>query len=1293
MSRPQGTSSHSKLADFFPTAPSVIQQRKSSKLPDLDKSKLRRPDERTEDANAKDNHLRHALNSSSTASHPLSPAKQHHLAKSEDTDHYAGDLLNGVGSASSSSTASSVFSAALANAAMPGAHPLNLSTLTPLTSSDSPPNGKLISPTGDSGSHTAMDSSKPASCLHQGSMTPLHTPPTRRRTARDSSSDVKGSKCTYDPELDKTLNSKDKRKLKPQFEDFGTKPEDNFLPPDPRLSIPNYTKGVVGKGKAKFRPAPYHLKSWVPDAATAVAPPPATTVVVTGFDPMAPLSQINALFSSFGEIEDLDNKTDPVTGRFLGICSIAYRDCASFQGGGPISAVLAAKTAYLEGKRGQRIGLKTVQIVIDRDGSVTEKMVERAIALHRKESGFTNQSRIQPSPSPVWTPAAVPSPAGYAKSTGPPPTAPKGPSGKPSLRPQSTFPSAFPIPAKPERPTKLAAPLAMSTATTASAATLVETAPIAETLKAPYVFIAHCYVPVMTTTIPHLKKRLRMYDWREVRCDQTGYFITFEQSRNGQMEAKKVFHGCHMQPLFTYVMNLELHLNGNHKAISATDPAPLPTTVTSTGPVDFVYSKQAYRLRKEHDLDLEEEKRQRARDLDPSRAVVQLVIQELRDKLLEDVKSRIAGPILYNYLDPSRHAERRRALGIDDPEGTRKPGYGTEGSQTPDSRLGIGRRPLGSKNLNILSLPKIGKRPGAGGLIGYRDERKKAPPRQNVRSLFHQLSQFHDEEDSEDERRTSVTRDTEDLESRPPSRMSMTSLSDDDDELLRKATKRRLHAREESEMGDSVVKDELDTSRQTAEDLIIAKLERNIYEMSPFSRKRKRLVQELEARKRQKADDELFGVGQNEFEREQSEEVKVETPAEATPDVESDATKVKKPRPKKKTKKQIREEQEALRQAQAEAEAAEVVDNVLEYAEEEEALAEAAEWRPEVEWGVSAEEPLPTVDDDEDIVPDLRGWQASLFDAEDLEYLAAAMKSKKAMDIGDPMAWAWKQERIRNLRPGTQPGALRTDPAIDGYYVPNQTGSARTEPIRKILESEKSKYLPHRIKVQKAREKREAEAKKDPGKLPVVELPKASSRGKRADDRRTVKDLDRQREMLQSMGEDADVLRFNQLQKRKKPVKFARSAIHNWGLYSLERIQASEMIIEYVGEKIRQEIADLREIKYTESGIGSSYLFRIDEGTVVDATKKGGIARFINHSCSPNCTAKIIRVGGTKRIVIYALRDIEKGELELWTHEIRKLTRSTDEELTYDYKFERELGSDDRIPCLCGSAVCKGFLN
>jgi histone-lysine N-methyltransferase SETD1 len=118
------------------------------------------------------------------------------------------------------------------------------------------------------------------------------------------------------------------------------------------------------------------------------------------------------------------------------------------------------------------------------------------------------------------------------------------------------------------------------------------------------------------------------------------------------------------------------------------------------------------------------------------------------------------------------------------------------------------------------------------------------------------------------------------------------------------------------------------------------------------------------------------------------------------------------------------------------------------------------------------------------------------------------------------------------------------------------------------------------------------------------------------------------------------------------------------------------MIIEYVGEIIRQQVADMREKKYLKSGIGSSYLFRIDDTTVIDATKAGGIARFINHSCTPNCTAKIIKVEGSKRIVIYALRDIRENE-----------------ELTYDYKFERELESEERIPCLCGSSGCKGFLN
>ncbi|KAL6948611.1 hypothetical protein ACO0QE_001083 [Hanseniaspora vineae] len=182
-----------------------------------------------------------------------------------------------------------------------------------------------------------------------------------------------------------------------------------------------------------------------------------------------------------------------------------------------------------------------------------------------------------------------------------------------------------------------------------------------------------------------------------------------------------------------------------------------------------------------------------------------------------------------------------------------------------------------------------------------------------------------------------------------------------------------------------------------------------------------------------------------------------------------------------------------------------------------------------------------------------------------------------------------------------------------------------------------------------------------------------SSRVNRVLNRRFQSEMEHHKQML---GKETDLLSLNQLSKRRKPVTFARSSIHNWGLYALEPIAAKEMVIEYVGEIIRQPVAEMREKTYIKSGIGSSYLFRIDENTVIDATKKGGIARFINHCCDPSCTAKIIKVGGTKRIVLYALRDI-----------------AANEELTYDYKFERETDDSERIPCLCGAANCKGFLN
>jgi histone-lysine N-methyltransferase SETD1 len=105
-----------------------------------------------------------------------------------------------------------------------------------------------------------------------------------------------------------------------------------------------------------------------------------------------------------------------------------------------------------------------------------------------------------------------------------------------------------------------------------------------------------------------------------------------------------------------------------------------------------------------------------------------------------------------------------------------------------------------------------------------------------------------------------------------------------------------------------------------------------------------------------------------------------------------------------------------------------------------------------------------------------------------------------------------------------------------------------------------------------------------------------------------------------------------------------RSHIHNWGLFCKSSFEKDAMIVEYIGQKIRQAVADRREAKYEEEGVGSCYLFRLDGQDIVDATRAGGMARFINHCCEPNAYAKIVmsdEEGRSKHIVIMATRHIQ----------------------------------------------------
>ncbi|XP_052067905.1 histone-lysine N-methyltransferase 2D-like [Mytilus californianus] len=139
-------------------------------------------------------------------------------------------------------------------------------------------------------------------------------------------------------------------------------------------------------------------------------------------------------------------------------------------------------------------------------------------------------------------------------------------------------------------------------------------------------------------------------------------------------------------------------------------------------------------------------------------------------------------------------------------------------------------------------------------------------------------------------------------------------------------------------------------------------------------------------------------------------------------------------------------------------------------------------------------------------------------------------------------------------------------------------------------------------------------------------------------------------------------------------VFLGRSRIQGLGLFAARDLEKHTMVIEYIGYLIRNEVANRLEVVYDEQNRGV-YMFRIDSDIVVDATMAGGPARYINHSCDPNCVAEVVPFDKESKIIIITNRRIPKGE-----------------ELTYDYKFDFE-DEQHKIPCCCGAKRCRKWMN
>lgn len=140
------------------------------------------------------------------------------------------------------------------------------------------------------------------------------------------------------------------------------------------------------------------------------------------------------------------------------------------------------------------------------------------------------------------------------------------------------------------------------------------------------------------------------------------------------------------------------------------------------------------------------------------------------------------------------------------------------------------------------------------------------------------------------------------------------------------------------------------------------------------------------------------------------------------------------------------------------------------------------------------------------------------------------------------------------------------------------------------------------------------------------------------------------------------------------PFEIRASPIHGLGAFATRPIPAGTRLIEYAGERLTPAEAEAR-YPNAPGEQHHTFLFAIDDDVMIDAAVGGNDARFINHSCDPNCDAVV-------------------DDGRIWIETIREV--APDEELAYDYAFELEErhtpAAKRRYPCNCGSPNCRGTI-
>jgi SET domain-containing protein len=144
-------------------------------------------------------------------------------------------------------------------------------------------------------------------------------------------------------------------------------------------------------------------------------------------------------------------------------------------------------------------------------------------------------------------------------------------------------------------------------------------------------------------------------------------------------------------------------------------------------------------------------------------------------------------------------------------------------------------------------------------------------------------------------------------------------------------------------------------------------------------------------------------------------------------------------------------------------------------------------------------------------------------------------------------------------------------------------------------------------------------------------------------------------------------------------IEVMNSTIHGRGVFATSNILKGQNIIEYAGERISWKEA-LRRHPHDPSQPNHTFYFSLSNGKVIDGNSKGNEARWINHSCQPNCEAREEKDKNNKlHVYIYAKRNIKKNE-----------------ELFYDYALdldsENTLEEQKNYSCFCETKKCRGSM-